>query len=70
MTSLLALATSPETVPLRLLPPPTVHFKIRLLTFAFALWELLGDARLGLDGFDVGAGFLRGQDWSWSSFRF
>lgn len=70
VTSLLALARSSETVPLRLLPPPTVHFKIRVPTFALVLWHLLADAGLGLYSFDVGTGFLRGQGLSWTQFRF
>lgn len=64
-TSLLALVKSLRA--LRLLPPPTVHFKVRVLAFALALWDLLGG--LGLDGFDVGAGFLRGQGSFRSRFR-
>lgn len=68
VTSLLALAKSSQAAPLRLLPPPTVHFKISVLTFALALWDLLAGLRLG--GFDVGAGFLRGQGVSWSRFGF
>lgn len=67
VTSLLVL---PLTAHLRLLPPPTVHFKIRLLTFALVLRDLLGDAGLGLDSFDVGAGFQWGQGLSWRCFRF
>lgn len=71
VTSLLALVKSSESVPtLRLLPPPTVHFKIRVPVFALALWDLLANAGLGLHGSDVGAGLERGKDLSWSWFRF
>ncbi len=70
VSSLLALAKSSETAPLRPLPPPIVHFKIRVLTFAVALWDLLADTGLDLNGFDVGAGFVRGQGLSWSCLRF
>lgn len=59
-----------ENTLLRLLPPLTAHFKIRLLTFALALWDSLADARLSFNSSDVGAGFLRGESWSWSWLRF
>lgn len=49
------------SVPLRLLPPPTVHFKIRVFTFALALCRLLADTGLGFNSFDVRAGFVLGQ---------
>lgn len=69
-TSLLALVESSETVPLRPLPPPTVHFKIRVPALALVLWDLLADAGLRLHRSDVGAGFLRGQRWCWSRLGF
>lgn len=56
-----------ERAQLRLLPPPAVHFKVRVLTFALPLRDLLSDAGLGFNRSDVGA-FERGQSWSW--FRF
>lgn len=70
VTSLLALVKSSETMLLRFLPPPTVHFKIRVPNFALALRDLLADVGLGLNSFDVGAGFVRGQGLSWRWFRF
>lgn len=59
-----------ESAQLRLLPPLTVHFKIRVLTFTLVLWGFLADAGLSFDGLDIGAEFLRGQGLSWSWFRF
>lgn len=53
-----------ENTLLRLLPPLTAHFKIRLLTFALALWEILADARPNFNGSDVVAGFLWGESCS------
>lgn len=69
-TGLLALVKSSEAVPLCLLPPPTVHFKIRVPALALVLWDLLADAGLRLRRPDVGAGFLRGERWCWSRLRF
>lgn len=56
--------------PLRPLPSSAVHFEVGVLIFALALWDLLTDADLGLNSFDVGAGFLRGQGLRCSRFRF
>lgn len=69
VTSLLALVKSSQAMLLRLLPPSAVHFKIRVSTFAPALWDLLAAAGLGLNSSDVGAGFLRGKGLSCSWFR-
>lgn len=70
VTSRLALVKSSQAMLLRLLPPSAVHFKIRVSTFAPALWDLLAAAAgLGLNSSDVGAGFLRGKGLSCSWFR-
>lgn len=64
------LCRQPAGFQLRPLSPLSVHFKIRLLTFAFALLGFLADARLSFSSSDVGAGCLRGEGWSWSGLRF
>lgn len=53
--------------PLSPLPPPTVHFKIRVLIFALVLWRLL--AGLCFHSSDIRAGFQRGQSLSWFWFQ-
>lgn len=58
------------TVHLGPLLPPGDHFKIRVLALADVLWDLLAYARLRLRGFDVWAGFQRGEGRSWGQFRF
>lgn len=61
-------AESPsERAQLRLLPPPAVHFKVRVLAAALPLRDLLADAGLSFNRSDIGA-LQRGQSRSW--FRF
>lgn len=59
-----------ESARLRPLSSSTVHFKVGLFTFAFELLDLLTGTGLGLNSFDVGAGFLQGQGLCSSRFGF